>query len=163
MAFVKTITVESVVSNVQPLKTVNGKPVLNFSIPLSISAKSPNGGQYIDSDTIWINCAIWGKTAEIIAQHLQKGDVVRVVGALRGNAYSSQDGEKVGVNMTVDGFSFVDRAPSNNAAGQNGYNNAGGYNANAAPAPEPAYAAPATGWGSEPDPDNTWGGDSLNF
>lgn len=163
MAFVKNTTVESVVSSVQSLKTVNGKPVLNFSVPFSISAKSPNSSEYINSDTLWVDCAIWGKTAEVIAPHLRKGDVVRVTGSLRGNAYNSQDGEKVGINMSVDGFSFVDRAPSNNAAGQNSYNNTGGYNANAAPAPEPAYTAPATGWGSEPDPNNTWGGDSLNF
>lgn len=160
MAFIKNTTVESVVSSVQSLKTVNRKSVLNFSIPLSISAKSPNGSQYIDSDTLWVNCAIWGKTAEVIAPHLQKGDVVRVTGSLRGNAYNSQDGEKVGINMTVDGFSFVDRTPSNNTAGQNSYNNTGGYNA--VPAPESSYAAPTTGWGAETASNSTWNTESSN-
>lgn len=156
MAFVKTITVESVVSSVQPLKAVNGSQVLNFSIPLSIPAKSPDGSQYINSDTLWIDCALWGKNAAAIAPHLQKGDLVRVTGNLRGNAYNSQDGEKVSINMTVDGFCFVDRAPSNNTAGQNGYNNAGGYNTQSAPAPAASYNAPATNWDSDATPNNDW-------
>jgi single-stranded DNA-binding protein len=154
LAFVKNLTVESNVSSLKPLKTANGTPVLNFSIPLSISGKLPGDPEYHNSDTLWINCAIWGKTAEAIAPHLRDGDKVRVTGGLRGNAYNSQDGVKVSINMTVEGFCFVERAASNNAAGQNGYNNTDGYNASTAPAP--AYAAPAPGWGSEVESNGTW-------
>lgn len=170
MASVKNITLESVVSNVQPLTKANGKSVLNFSVPFSISAKSPNGNHYIDSDTLWVNCALWGKRAEFIAPHLQKGDLVLVTGSLRGNAYNSQDGEKVGINMNVDGFGFVDR--TNNAAGNNSYNNAGGYNAQPAQAPAVSYNAPDANWGSEAAPNNdhpaekaagTWDPNSFQF
>ena len=41
----------------------------------------------------FIRCVAWGKTAEVIANHLSKGNLVAVEGAINTGQYKSQSGE----------------------------------------------------------------------
>jgi len=43
--------------------------------------------------TQWVRVITWGKAAEVVADHLSKGDYVNVVGKLSVRAYKSNAGE----------------------------------------------------------------------
>lgn len=57
------------------LRQAGGSSVLNFSIA-TISGYGDR------KQTNWVNCAVWGKRAEALAQYLKKGDKVTAVGEL---------------------------------------------------------------------------------
>ena len=56
--------------------TPNGTPVCNFSIAVDVGKKND------EKITMWINCTLWNKRAEILAQYLKKGKQVAVEGNL---------------------------------------------------------------------------------
>lgn len=43
----------------------------------------------------FISCQAWGKTAELIANHLGKGRQVGLEGSIRTGSYTNKDGQKV--------------------------------------------------------------------
>jgi single-strand DNA-binding protein len=63
----------------------NGDPVTNF--PLAV-----NVGTTQNKDTQWIDCAIWGKRAEVLTQYLLTGTKVTVVGRQKVDTYQKKDG-----------------------------------------------------------------------
>lgn len=68
------------------LKTISsGEKVLNFSIADSIGFGDKKRTQ-------WINCAIWGKRAEALAQYLKKGMSVTAWGELELQEFDKRDG-----------------------------------------------------------------------
>lgn len=66
-------------------RTPNGDAVAQFSVADS---------QGKDKQTIWWNCALWGKRGEALAQYLTKGQAVTVVGTVTEREYTDKDGVK---------------------------------------------------------------------
>jgi single-strand DNA-binding protein len=64
----------------------SGKSVCRFSV--AVSDKGPKG-----EHTEWFRCVAFDKTAEIVAQYVQKGDPLLVEGRLKTEEYE-KDGEK---------------------------------------------------------------------
>ncbi|MEH6812927.1 MAG: single-stranded DNA-binding protein [Motiliproteus sp.] len=65
---------------------VNGHAVLNFAVPV----KSGFGQ---NEQTLWVDCALWGKQAEgQLINYLRKGQRVSVSGELGSREYPAQDG-----------------------------------------------------------------------
>lgn len=62
-----------------------------------------------DSPTMWIDCKVWGKKGEVIAEYHSKGDAILVTGALRSEEWEANDGSGKRSKMVVDvnDFSFV--------------------------------------------------------
>lgn len=47
-----------------------------------------------EKKTDWIDVELWGKAAESAVEHLKKGSVVGVIGAIEVNEYETDDGTK---------------------------------------------------------------------
>ena len=65
----------------------SGKAVLNFSIGVARGFKKEDG-------TDWVNCVVFDKRAESLAEYLVKGQRVLVEGQLRINSYTDKEGNK---------------------------------------------------------------------
>ena len=65
--------------------TTNGKVVVSFSLAVNRDGKKD------ESD--WIDFVAWEKTAEVIAQHCHKGDLIGVTGNLQRRDWE-KDGQK---------------------------------------------------------------------
>lgn len=59
-------------------------------------------------ETDFINCMAWGKTAEIIAKHFDKGSQILVEGSVQTGSYENADGKKVyTTDINVERVDFV--------------------------------------------------------
>ena len=67
------------------LKQLDNGAVLNFSL-----ATDHGYGQ--KKETMWVRCAIFGKRADTLAQYLEKGSQVLVVGELYTRTWEKKDG-----------------------------------------------------------------------
>jgi len=69
--------------------TENGKSYLDFSIANNQDASSDN------THTVWIDCRVWGNTAEVLAKYCKKGNRIAVEGQLDTSSYTNRDGQHV--------------------------------------------------------------------
>jgi len=72
--------------------TSSGLSVCNFTIAIERQFKNAAG----DKETDFINCVVWRKTAENLAQYQKKGSLIAVDGSLQMRKY-----EKDGENRTL--------------------------------------------------------------
>lgn len=72
--------------------TPGGKAVGEFSIALNERYKNGNGEKV--EKTHFVNITIWGKLAEVVAEHKKKGDRVAVAGRLNQDRWENDNGEK---------------------------------------------------------------------
>ncbi len=87
-------------------KTQNGKSVLSFSLA---SSRKYGGNEQVD----YVNCTVWEKGAEIIAQYMKKGSLIQVEGRNVSRSYDDKDGRKVYVQeVLVESFNFLESRSS---------------------------------------------------
>jgi len=72
--------------------TASGSAVANFSLATSEKYKDKSGQR--QEKTEWHRLVIWGKPAEIIGEHLHKGDKLGVEGKLQTRDWEDKDGNK---------------------------------------------------------------------
>ncbi len=70
----------------------NGKCLTSISLATSEYYKAKNGEKV--QETQWHRCVAWGKTAELMAQLLAKGNQVAVRGKLTYRTYQDKEGVK---------------------------------------------------------------------
>jgi len=70
----------------------SGKKLAKFSIATNESYKNSDGEKV--TETQWHNLVAWNKTAEIVAQYLDKGKEVAIEGKLTTRSYDDKDGNK---------------------------------------------------------------------
>lgn len=100
-------------------KTQNGKSVLSFSLA---SSRKYGGNEQVD----YVNCTVWEKGAEIIAQYMKKGSLIQVEGRNVSRSYDDKDGKKVYVQeVLVESFNFLESRSSStqNTNPSNNYSN----------------------------------------
>lgn len=68
--------------------TINNKAVCNFTI--AVNRTHSNTEQEAD----FIQCQVWGNTAENLHKYQSKGSLISVEGSLRCESYDAQDGQK---------------------------------------------------------------------
>ena len=73
--------------------TQSGKPVLGFSLAQNHRRKDQSG-QWQDDGTTWRKVTVWDKKAEVLAEHLSKGNRVIVTGEERIREFEKKDGTK---------------------------------------------------------------------
>lgn len=82
--------------------TPSGTALAKFSLAVD-GRKGQNG----EKETHWIDCVAWQKTAEVIAEHCQKGKQIGVNGRLNVNQWEDQEGQKhKRTEVVVDSFTF---------------------------------------------------------
>lgn len=99
--------------NVDIRYTQSGTAVGSFTIAVDRQFRSANGEREAD----FINCVIWSKSAENLANFVKKGSLVGVEGRIQTRTYDNAQGQKVFVTeVAVESFALLE----SRQASQNG-------------------------------------------
>jgi single-strand DNA-binding protein len=77
--------------------TPNGVAVTTFTLAVDRPFKNANG----EKETDFINCVVWRKPAENVANFLKKGSLAGVDGRIQTRNYQNSDGKKVYVTEVL--------------------------------------------------------------
>lgn len=85
--------------------TPNGNAVGRFTIAVNRRIANQNGERSAD----FINCVIWNKPAETLANYTRKGSLVGVQGRIQTGSYENQQGQRVyTTDVVVENFDFLE-------------------------------------------------------
>ena len=99
------------VGGLPTMETVGETNVAKFSIATNHYRKSASGEMV--EETTWFNCVAWGKPAEQILKHVNKGDRLYVQGRPRHRDYTAKDGSKrVWSDTLVEKVILIDKKPT---------------------------------------------------
>lgn len=99
--------------------TGNGTPVASFTLAVNRDFKSADGKQEAD----FINCVIWRKSAETLANTVRKGQQIGVVGRVQTRSYENQQGQKVFVTeINAERFNYLEKREGGNSNNGNSQN-----------------------------------------
>ncbi|WP_282155740.1 single-stranded DNA-binding protein [Cytobacillus gottheilii] len=100
--------------------TPNGVPVATFTLAVNRAFTNQQGEREAD----FINCVVWRKPAENVANFLKKGSLAGVDGRIQTRNFEGQDGKRVYVTeVQAESVQFLDPKDSN--SGGSGQNNRG--------------------------------------
>lgn len=86
--------------------TSTGKVVASFSLAVDRPYTGTDGKREAD----FINCTIWGKSAETLGNSVHKGQRVLVEGRLQIRQYTDKNGNKrTAAEVVTDRFEFIER------------------------------------------------------
>ena len=77
--------------------TSSGSAVASFTLAVNRNFTNQNGNREAD----FINCVIWRKPAETMANYARKGTLLGVVGRIQTRSYENQQGQRVYVTEVV--------------------------------------------------------------
>lgn len=91
--------------------TANGVAVGSFR--LAVNRNFTNSAGNTEAD--FINCVVWRKQAETMANYLRQGSLVGIVGRLQSRSYENKSGQRVYVTeVLIDHFTFLESKSSSN-------------------------------------------------
>ena len=79
--------------------------------------------------TDWIDCVVWGKTAEFVSKHFHKGSLIALQGKLQTRTYKDRNGitRKV-TELFADSVEFAEDKPESTSAPADNSSAPGRYN-----------------------------------
>jgi single-strand DNA-binding protein len=84
----------------------NNTPVVNFSLAFSDKFRGQDGQPR--EKTCWLDCCMFGKRAEVLNQHVRKGDQLYIIANLEEDEWTDKDGQKRRKHKaTIQDFEFV--------------------------------------------------------
>ncbi len=93
--------------------TPNGVPVASFTLAVNRTFTNQQG----ERETDFINCVIWRRPAENVANFLKKGSLAGVDGRIQTRSYEGQDGKRVYVTeVLAESVQFLE--PKNASGGR---------------------------------------------
>ena len=112
--------------------TPNGVPVATFTLAVNRNFSNQKGEREAD----FINCVVWRKPAENVANYLKKGSLAGVDGRIQTRNYEGQDGKRVYVTeVQAESVQFLESRGSSagereggSFGGQRSYDNGGSDN-----------------------------------
>lgn len=98
--------------------TPSGAPVANFTLAVNRTFTNQQGEREAD----FINCVVWRRPAENVANFLKKGSLAGVDGRLQTRNFEGQDGKRVYVTEVVaDSVQFLEpRSAGSQSQGSGG-------------------------------------------
>lgn len=85
--------------------TGNGTAVATFTLAVNRNFTNQSGEREAD----FINCVIWRKPAETLANYAKKGVLIGVTGRIQTSSYDNQQGQKVYVTEVIaDNFQLLE-------------------------------------------------------
>lgn len=127
----KVILIGRLTRDVELRKAGAGASVGNFGLAIGRKFKAQSGEQR--EETTFVDCEVWGKTADVMAQYLGKGKPVFVEGRLKLDQWEGKDGAKQSkLRVVVENFQFIDTKGSDGGGGGGGARGgraSGGYDA----------------------------------
>lgn len=108
--------------------TSNGTAYASFTLATDRDFKNQNG----ERETDFINCVMWRKPAENLANYTKKGSLIGVEGRIQTRNYDNQQGQRVYVTeVLAERFHFLEIAKKDdNGVLSNGGTNTLGFNKN---------------------------------
>lgn len=101
--------------------TASGNATATFTLAVNRNFTNASGEREAD----FINCVIWRKPAETLANYARKGTLLGVTGRIQTRNYENQQGQRVYVTEVIaESFQFLE---SKNQGGEN-KNTSGGNN-----------------------------------
>lgn len=95
--------------------TSSGTAVASFLLAVNRPFKNQSGEQEAD----FINCIVWRKPAETLANYTHKGSLIGVDGRIQTRNYENKDGNRVYVTeIVIDNFDFLE--PKSKSQGNSG-------------------------------------------
>ncbi len=131
----------------------NGKAIARFSVVTSRRVLDKTTNTWTDEDTTWWNCTAFGPLAENIAESLEKGCLVIVVGRAHNESWNDKNTGEKRTAMKVIADEVAPSLRFATAKIQKAQRDGGG-NSSARPAQNTNTGA---GWGGEPAGAG-WGG-----
>ncbi len=112
MSLNRTVLVGRLTRDPELRYTENGTAVANFTIAVN----RPFTNQQGERDADFINCVIWRRPAENLANYMKKGSQIGVDGRIQSRTFEDKDGKTVYVTEVVaDSVQFLE-SKSNNAS-----------------------------------------------
>ena len=91
--------------------TSNGTAYASFTLATDRDFKNQNG----EKETDFINCVMWRKPAENLANYTKKGSLIGVSGRIQTRNYENEQGQRVYVTeVLAEKFSFLESAKTTN-------------------------------------------------
>lgn len=111
--------------------TANGTGVATFTLAVNRNFTNQDGNR----DADFINCVIWRKSAETLANYAKKGTLLGVIGRIQTRSYENQQGQRVYVTEVVaENFQLLEsRSAQNTNASTNSSGNYDQSNKNSVP------------------------------
>lgn len=95
--------------------TPSNVAVGTFTLAVNRAFKNDNGEREAD----FINCVIWRKGAETLANYAKKGSQIGITGRIQTRNYENQQGQRVYVTEVIaENFSLLDSRNSNQQQSQ---------------------------------------------
>ena len=105
--------------------TQSGTAVGQFNLAVNRSFKNAKGEQEVD----FVNCVIWRKAAENLANFVSKGTLIGVEGSIQTRNYENKQGQRVYITeVVVNNFTFLEPRQNNiqpTQTNNNGYQSHG--------------------------------------
>ena len=80
--------------------------ITTFNMAVNRNFKGANG----ERETDFINCMIWRKQAELLAEWCKKGNLIGITGRIQTRSYDNQQGQRVYVTEVVaDTFQLLEK------------------------------------------------------
>lgn len=105
--------------------TANGVAVANFTLAVN----RPFSNQQGEREADFINCVVWRRPAENLANFMNKGSLVGVDGRIQTRNFEGQDGKRVYITEVVaDSVQFLETKGGSGSGSSRGGQGSGGYN-----------------------------------
>ena len=86
--------------------TPKGTAVADLSLAINRKYKDPSG-EYVE-EAVFVDCVVWSKKAEVIAEYCSKGSSLYLEGRLQLDQWENDAGEKRSkMRVVVDNFEFL--------------------------------------------------------
>lgn len=103
--------------------TASGTGVATFTLAVNRNFTNQDGNR----DADFINCVIWRKSAETLANYAKKGTLLGVTGRIQTRSYENQQGQRVYVTEVVaENFQLLESRSTNEQRKNNDMNNFNG-------------------------------------
>ena len=93
-------------------KTDKGNSFVNFQLAVSRNYKNQQG----DVETDFINCQVWGTTADNLARYMRKGSQIAVEGSIQINTANVNGKIEYHTKVLVNLIEYLSKAENNNNA-----------------------------------------------
>jgi single-strand DNA-binding protein len=89
----------------------------NFGIAMNRKFKTASGEER--EETTFVDCEVWGRTAEIMKQYLSKGRPVFIEGRLKLDQWEDKEGKKQSkLRVVVENFQFIGSPAGGSGGGE---------------------------------------------
>ncbi len=126
-SFNKVFLMGNLTRDVEIRHTSSNMAIGKFGLAVNRRYKTQSGEQR--EEVTFVDCDVFGRTAEVMSQYLHKGRPVFIEGRLKLDQWEAKDGTKRSrLLVVVENFQFVDSGGSNGGGGRGGGSyGAGGY------------------------------------